>query len=324
MPLYPLFLKLEGERCLVVGAGEIGAQKAEGLLAAGAALHVVAPEVGPRMERAIENAASPCVVDRRPFVPEDCEGARLVISATGDPSVDAVVYDAAKAAHALVNVVDVKERCDFYAGSVVQQGPLSILIGTEGKSPSVARYTRQLLERELPPSLGALADALGARRPDLLAAIPDFADRARIMNAFVHRAAPRLRPNIDPREIDAWIVAELLREGSASDAPYLLCLTLDVTADDADAITTIEIAGRHFSRGSVEADVLSEGDASFIADQVRALLRDANALDGASVVWVRAHGIEIGAGDGTRCVLDGGTSERAAIVDLVAPLCTLD
>lgn len=324
MPLYPLFLKLEGERCLVVGAGEIGAQKAEGLLDAGAALFVVALDVGPRMERAIANASSTCVVDKRAFVPEDCEGARLVISATGDPEVDAVVYDAAKAAHALVNVVDVKERCDFYAGSTVQQGPLSILIGTEGKSPSVARYTRKLLERELPPSLGALADALGARRPALLEAIPDFADRARIMNAFVERAAPRLRPHIDAREIDAWIDAELLGDADRRDAPYLLRLELDVTAPDDQTLKAIEIAGLHYSRGHIDVDVLSEGDASFIADQVRTLLRRADALEGASHVCVRAHGIEVGEGEHRRLVVDDGAQERTAIVDLVAPLSTLE
>jgi len=185
MTLYPLFLKLDGQRCLVVGAGNLGVQKASGLLDAGAVVDVVAPDISDGMhELAAQHDA--LHLHQRPFVDDDCAGATIVFSATAAPDVDAQVYAAGKSAGALVNVVDVKAQCDFYCGAQVRRGPVQLVIGTGGAAPAIARWLRLFFDDKLPPALGPLASAMGRLREDVLRRHPDFTARARLLSTFVH------------------------------------------------------------------------------------------------------------------------------------------
>lgn len=297
MPLYPLFLKLDDTPCLVVGAGDIGAQKAEGLLQAAAHVVIVALEIGNRMREAIAAHPEQTTVHEREFEPGDCEGMRVVISATGNAAVDDLVYHAAKRARALVNVVDVKERCDFYAGSVVQKGPLAILIGTEGLAPSVARYTRLLLERTLPQELGVLADAMGNRRAQLLQHLPDFVARAKVLAAFVDRTAPRLRPGLDVKEIEAWLEREVLAPASAPEATdddghSFLALEIDLDATGSHALGSVVVGGRYFASATVPEGALGDGDVAFLQQCVRDVLTALDRSTTTGEVIVRAHAVE--------------------------------
>jgi siroheme synthase-like protein len=202
--LYPLFLKLDGRRCVVVGGGPIAAQKARELVASGARVRVISPELDEQawseMREAIEWIP-------RPFENGDCEGAIIVISATADDAVDAAVVADGHRFQALVNTVDVIHRCDFYAGSVVRRGPITVAISSSGASPSVAVTIRKSIERLLPEALPLVVETLGRRRPELLAAHPDFSARAIKLNRAIAQAFEKLSAlsDVSSTSVDAWI-----------------------------------------------------------------------------------------------------------------------
>lgn len=118
-------------------------RKAEGLLACGAAVTVVAPEVDPQL------AALPVRIERRPYEEGEAAGYRLVIAATGDPAVNQRVYDDGEAAGVWVNAADDPERCSFTLPSVMRRGPLQVTVSTGGHSPAMAAWLRRRIEAEL-------------------------------------------------------------------------------------------------------------------------------------------------------------------------------
>lgn len=142
--LFPLFLRLEGRRCLLIGAGNIASQKIEGLLSAGAAVHVVAPIAGETIGTLVREGR--VCWTRRTFRFSDLDGAVLVIAATGDPVVNEIVFREARRRGILCNAVDEPERCDFYYPAVVRRGDLQIAISTGGNSPALAQRIRRDLE----------------------------------------------------------------------------------------------------------------------------------------------------------------------------------
>jgi siroheme synthase-like protein len=160
--LFPLFLKLEGRKCVMVGAGSIALQKLAGLLNSGAGLHVIAPVAAEDIQRlASEGRLS---WTRAEFEPAHLDGAVLVIAATGDPAVNERVYRAAQERGVLCNSVDEPERCDFYYPAVVRRGDLQIAISTAGKSPALAQRIRRELEEQFDASYIAWLNWLGSVR----------------------------------------------------------------------------------------------------------------------------------------------------------------
>jgi uroporphyrin-III C-methyltransferase/precorrin-2 dehydrogenase/sirohydrochlorin ferrochelatase len=156
--LYPVFLKLAGRRVLVVGAGPIAAGKIEGLLAAGAVVEVVAPEV--RLE--IEGAG--VVIHRRAFRPSDVDGAWYVVAAA-PPAVNRQVLEAGEARRVFVNSVDDPDHASAYAGGVVRRDAVTIAISTGGRAPAMAGLLREAIDAWLPGNLDAwLIAADEARR----------------------------------------------------------------------------------------------------------------------------------------------------------------
>lgn len=131
--LFPAFLKLQGRRCLVVGAGPVAESKIESLVRCGADVVVVAP----RATGAIRDAALAGEIrwEPRPFRDEDLNGVFLVVAATPFPALHEEIFQQAQRAGILCNAVDEPERCDFYYPSVVRRGPLQIAISTSGNSP---------------------------------------------------------------------------------------------------------------------------------------------------------------------------------------------
>ena len=169
--LFPMFVKLAGRKCVVVGGGPIAEGKIEGLLASGATVVVVAPEVTKKI--AGWNAEGRITWNAREFQPSDLEGAVLVVAATGLASVNASVFGEAEARGILCNAVDEPERCHFYYPAIVRRGPLQIAISTGGLSPALAARLRSELEEQFGPEyerwlteLGAMRQALFAKRID--------------------------------------------------------------------------------------------------------------------------------------------------------------
>ncbi|MHC4598884.1 MAG: precorrin-2 dehydrogenase/sirohydrochlorin ferrochelatase family protein [Planctomycetota bacterium] len=154
-PLYPLFLDLHDRKALVVGGGSVALRKIDGLLQCHAEVTVVALEIQPRLLGLEEEGR--IRLHARPFEEADVEGMTLVIAATDDPEVNRRVYDATRRGHALCNVVDVPELCDFHVPAQVVRGDLKVAVSTGGKSPAFASRVRNEIEGIL---TGRYAEAL--------------------------------------------------------------------------------------------------------------------------------------------------------------------
>jgi len=147
--LFPLFLKLRGRRCLVVGAGKISEGKIRGLLEAGAKVRVVAPKATTQILQ--WDKRKKLRLEQRRFRPSDLNGAFLIVAATNSPGVHRQIYREARARNVLCNIVDVPPLCDFYYPAVLRRGHLQIAISTAGASPSLARRLREEMEATFVP-----------------------------------------------------------------------------------------------------------------------------------------------------------------------------
>jgi precorrin-2 dehydrogenase / sirohydrochlorin ferrochelatase len=165
--LFPIFLKLAGRRCLVVGAGRIAESKIESLLTSEAKIHVVAPRSTPNIQRwAREQRISWAP---RVFEPIDLDQVWLVITATDCDRVNHLVFKEASARGVLCNSVDDPERCHFYCPAIVRRGQLQIAISTGGKSPALAQRLRGELEKQFVPEYEGWVRSLGEARASLFA-----------------------------------------------------------------------------------------------------------------------------------------------------------
>jgi siroheme synthase-like protein len=207
---YPVNLLVAGRRCVVVGAGRIAARKVEGLLAAGAVVHVVAPEVGPEVGALRDGGR--ITVDERPFEPADLDEAWLATAATPDPAVNASVYEAGQARRVFVNAADDPEHCSFTLMSTVRRGDLVVTIGTGGRSPALATYLKDHLATEIGPEWEVLLDLLSDERERL-------------------RAAGTSTETVDwRRAIDSGML-DLIRTGRVAQAKELLRACLSSSSD---------------------------------------------------------------------------------------------
>lgn len=171
MRTYPICLvALDRRRSVVVGGGQVAARKVEALLAAGAAVTVISPELDPHLEELVQTASIDWI--HRPYQDGDLEGTFLVISATDDPAVNEAVWQEAERRSCLVNVVDVPERSNFIVPAVVRRGEVLAALTTGGASPALARRLRERLETWLTPGYADLAEILGGLRPELKRRFP--------------------------------------------------------------------------------------------------------------------------------------------------------
>jgi siroheme synthase-like protein len=163
-PLFPVGLVVAGRPCLVVGGGQVAARKVTALAACGARVTVVAPDVVPSID-----ALDGVTVERRPYRAGEAAGYRLVITATGDPAVDRAVHDDADAAGVWVNTADDPANCSFTLPAVTRKGPVTVAVATDGASPALAAWLRDVLADALPARIEELASALAAERAELRA-----------------------------------------------------------------------------------------------------------------------------------------------------------
>jgi len=166
--LFPLFLKLAGRRCLVLGGGAVAEAKIQSLVRCGASVRVVAPEATPGIRQAAD--AGQIVWDARPFLPSDLEGVFLAVGATNSPELHAEIFRLCQGAGILCNMVDEPDRCDFYYPAVVRRGPLQVAISTGGHSPLLAQRLRHELEEQIAPEYGPWIEQIGRQRRELIRA----------------------------------------------------------------------------------------------------------------------------------------------------------
>ena len=148
---YPMFVDLQGKRCLVVGGGEIATRKVQGLLDADALVVVVSPALC----EALATLAAQGVItyQSRPFRADDVLGCTLVIGATDQLEVNMAVCKAARAHDVWVNIVDTPEACDFIAPAIVRRGALQIAISTGGAQPDAGQTDSHATRRGLWPRI---------------------------------------------------------------------------------------------------------------------------------------------------------------------------
>ncbi|KIC93930.1 TSUP family transporter [Flavihumibacter solisilvae] len=157
--LYPVFLKLDQLRVLVVGGGYVGEEKLNSLLrsAPGAKITLVAIEISDAIT-AMATHHEGLLLVQKAFEPSDLAEKDMVIAATNDKALNADVKAAAEASGVLANIADTPELCDFYLGSIVNKGDLKIAISTNGKSPTVAKRLKELLNESIPPEMDQVLD----------------------------------------------------------------------------------------------------------------------------------------------------------------------
>jgi len=155
MDFLPIFLNIRGQPCALIGGGEVAARKVALLLRAGARVVVYAPSLGKSLSRLVSEGA--IEHHARSFEPGLVEGYALVYAATNDQAVNQAVYEAARARHIPVNVVDRPELCSFIMPSIIDRSPVIAAVSTGGASPVLARLLRARLETLIPAGYGRLA-----------------------------------------------------------------------------------------------------------------------------------------------------------------------
>lgn len=196
---YPVVLDLRGRRCVVVGGGVEAEQKVGGLVACGAEVVVIAPEVTERLRAWAEEGRIRW--EARAYRRGDLVGAWLVISAPGDRGVNREVWEEAQALGVWMNAVDDLGHCSFLAPAVYRQGELVVAVSTSGRAPALAVRVRDEIAKRLGPEYAAFLELAGEIRGELARRVPEFGRRRAVWYRVV--------------DSEIW---ELLREGKREQA----------------------------------------------------------------------------------------------------------
>jgi precorrin-2 dehydrogenase len=212
-PLYIACLVLSGRRCLVIGGGEVGLEKVEGLLTCDAAVTLVSPEAVPALQ---EHARQGSIRwEQRNYEESDLEGAFLAIAATSETELNTRVYGDAERRSMLVNVVDVPDLCNFILPAISRSGPIAIAISTSGASPALAKRMRTEIADHYGEPYARLAELLNEVRDWAKAELPTYQDRKVFFEGIVNGEP-------DPvqliREGDEGAVRELIATAQAAQA----------------------------------------------------------------------------------------------------------
>ena len=183
-PFYIACLRLTGRRCVVVGGGDVGLEKVEGLLACDADVTLIAPDaIAPLRELAAEGSIA---WERRPYATGDLEATFMVIASTNSTDVNIGVYDDAERRAMLVNVVDVPPLCNFILPAIVRTGPLAIAISTAGASPALAKRLKREIGEIYGEPYARLAVILNEARGWAKATLPTYQDRKEFFESIVN------------------------------------------------------------------------------------------------------------------------------------------
>lgn len=166
--LFPVFLRVDRLRVLLVGGGAVALEKLNVLIKSYLDIHItlVADSVRPEIRKTIRHKSNIKLLERK-FLYNDLKGVDIVFLATNDHDLHKRIVDVTRPRNILVNVADSPELCDFYLGSVVQKGDLKIAISTNGKSPTLAKRLREFLEEIMPDRINDLIRNLNQYRNQL-------------------------------------------------------------------------------------------------------------------------------------------------------------
>lgn len=214
-PFYIACLKLSGRRCLVVGGGDVGLEKVEGLLACDGEVTLIAPDAHPALEQLA--AEGSIRWERRPYGgPADLEGVFMVIAATDDSEVNIGVYDDAERRAMLVNVVDVPPLCNFILPAIVRTGPLAIAISTAGASPALAKRMKREVSDLFGEEFARLAVILNDARGWAKGTLPTYQDRKEFFEGIVNGEPDPIELVREQREAELLEIIEAAKERAAA------------------------------------------------------------------------------------------------------------
>jgi len=182
-PLYPIFLRLDQLRVLIVGGGNVAQEKLHFILQSSpnANITLVAAQISNPVWDILNSTETHIDVHIRNFIETDLDDVQIVVAATNNRATNSIIRDLAKTRNILVNVADTPDLCDFYLGSIVTKGSLKIAVSTNGQSPTLARRVRQFLESAVPDEIDDLIENLAAYRMTL---VGDFEHKVKALNAL--------------------------------------------------------------------------------------------------------------------------------------------
>jgi precorrin-2 dehydrogenase/sirohydrochlorin ferrochelatase len=183
-PFYIACLKLSGRRCVVVGGGEIGLEKVEGLLACDGDVTLIAPEAVDELQQLASEGSIRW--EQRDYERSDLERAFLVIASTDDTDVNIGIYQDAEERAMLVNVVDVPPLCNFILPAILRSGPLAIAISTAGASPALAKRMKREIGELFGEEYATLAILLNEVRGWAKGTLPTYQDRKDFFEGIVN------------------------------------------------------------------------------------------------------------------------------------------
>jgi len=302
MNYFPVFFDLTALKVLVVGGGEVALRKVALLERSGALITLVAPDVHPDLQARAATGKINLTV--REFVPQDLDGARLVIVATSRRAVNRWIAALSEARGIPVNVVDDREASRFIVPAIIDRDPVLVAISTAGTSPVLARRLRERLEAVIPKKIGELASWLRALRHSARRRLRDTDERRRFFENIVDGAAARRFIEGDARGAQA-IAQQLLARtstaprsagevalvGAGPGDPELLTLKALRALQDADVIlhdrlvpeSLLDMARRDATRISVGK---AAGGIGSTQEEINALLIE-HAAQGKRVVRLK-------------------------------------
>jgi siroheme synthase-like protein len=198
--LFPVFLKLNDLHTVVIGAGNVGLEKLTAILnnSSSARVTVVAKNVIPDVY-SLANIYPTIKITEKAFTDDDLDNADLVIAATDDSKLNNYIRESAHQRKLLINVADKPELCDFYLGSIVQKGDLKIGISTNGKSPTVAKRLKEVLNESLPAQLDISLQQMSDLRNSLSG---DFAYKVDQLNKIT---SVLVEPKVERKDL-RWLI----------------------------------------------------------------------------------------------------------------------
>lgn len=173
--MYPINLILDDKQCLILGGGPVAAQKAQGLLEAGAAITVLSPSLCPSLQELADRGAVTWL--KKLYEDGDESSFYLIICASGDSETNSACAEAALGQHKLVNVCDAPSESNWITPSVIRRGDIVCSVSSNGKSPAFTRWMRQHLERQITPAWNQWLDRLAIIRNEVRSQISSSRDR---------------------------------------------------------------------------------------------------------------------------------------------------
>ena len=212
-PFYIACLKLTGRRCVVVGGGDIGLEKVEGLLACDGRVVLIAPDAEPALQKLADEGSIEWI--RREYETGDLEATFIAIAATNHTDVNIAVYNDAEERAMLVNVVDVPPLCNFILPAIVRTGPLAIAISTAGASPALAKRIKAQIAVEFGEPYARLAVLLNEVRGWAKGTLPTYQDRKEFFEGIVNGEPDPVVLIREGRETELLELIEAAKERAA-------------------------------------------------------------------------------------------------------------